>query len=350
MRIEADLKLGFKDVLIRPKRSTLSSRAQVKLERTFKFRHGGQPWTGIPVMAANMDTVGTFAMAVALARHGLFTAVHKHYAPAAWDEFVAGLRAENHLDWLAHVAVSTGILESDLAKLDRILERHPDLCFICMDVANGYSEHFVECIGRVRDRHRDRIIIAGNVVTGEMVEQLLLSGADLVKVGIGPGSVCTTRVKTGVGYPQLSAIIECADAAHGLSGQIVSDGGCACAGDIAKAFGAGADFVMLGGMLAGHDEGGGEIVEQDGERQVWFYGMSSKTAMEKYSGGVAEYRASEGKTVRVPYRGPVEETLKDILGGLRSACTYVGASQLKELTKRTTFVRVSEQHNPIFDE
>lgn len=350
MRIEADLKLGFKDVLIRPKRSTLSSRAQVKLERTFKFRHGGQPWTGIPVMAANMDTVGTFAMAVALARHGLFTAVHKHYAPAAWDEFVAGLRAENHLDWLAHVAVSTGILESDLAKLDRILERHPELRFICMDVANGYSEHFVDCIGRVRDRYRDRIIIAGNVVTGEMVEQLLLSGADLVKVGIGPGSVCTTRVKTGVGYPQLSAIIECADAAHGLSGQIVSDGGCTCAGDIAKAFGAGADFVMLGGMLAGHDEGGGEIVEQDGERQVWFYGMSSKTAMEKYSGGVAEYRASEGKTVRVPYRGPVEETLKDILGGLRSACTYVGASQLKELTKRTTFVRVSEQHNPIFDE
>lgn len=350
MRIEADLKLGFKDVLIRPKRSTLSSRAQVKLERTFKFRHGGQPWTGIPVMAANMDTVGTFAMAVALARHGLFTAVHKHYAPAAWDEFVAGLRAENHLDWLAHVAVSTGVLESDLAKLDRILERHPELRFICMDVANGYSEHFVDCIGRVRDRYRDRIIIAGNVVTGEMVEQLLLSGADLVKVGIGPGSVCTTRVKTGVGYPQLSAIIECADAAHGLSGQIVSDGGCTCAGDIAKAFGAGADFVMLGGMLAGHDEGGGEIVEQDGERQVWFYGMSSKTAMEKYSGGVAEYRASEGKTVRVPYRGPVEETLKDILGGLRSACTYVGASQLKELTKRTTFVRVSEQHNPIFDE
>jgi GMP reductase len=350
VRIEADLKLGFKDVLIRPKRSTLSSRAQVKLERTFKFRHGSQTWTGIPIMAANMDTVGTFAMAVALARHGLFTAVHKHYALAAWDEFVAGLRAKNHLDWLAQVAVSTGILAADLDKLNRILERHPELRFICMDVANGYSEHFAECIGRVRDQHRDRIIIAGNVVTGEMVEQLLLSGADVVKVGIGPGSVCTTRFKTGVGYPQLSAIIECADAAHGLSGQIISDGGCTCAGDVAKAFGAGADFVMLGGMLAGHDEGGGEIVEQDGERRVWFYGMSSKTAMEKYSGGVAEYRASEGKTVCVPYRGVVEETLKDILGGLRSACTYVGASQLKELTKRTTFVRVSEQHNPIFNE
>jgi GMP reductase len=350
MRIEADLKLGFKDVLIRPKRSTLSSRAQVSLERMFKFRHAGQTWAGIPIMAANMDTVGTFAMVTALARHGLFTAVHKHYPLEAWEGFVATLRAEKHLDWLAHVAVSTGILEADLDKLDQILERCPEVRFICMDVANGYSEHFVECIGQVRDRHRDRIIIAGNVVTGEMVEQLLLSGADIVKVGIGPGSVCTTRVKTGVGYPQLSAIIECADAAHGLSGQIISDGGCTCAGDVAKACGAGADFVMLGGMLAGHDEGGGEIVEQDGQRCVRFYGMSSKTAMEKYSGGVAEYRASEGKTVTVPYRGPVEETVRDLLGGLRSACTYVGAGQLKELTKRTTFVRVAEQHNPIFDE
>ncbi|MBK7982970.1 MAG: GMP reductase [Candidatus Competibacteraceae bacterium] len=346
MRIEADLKLGFRDVLIRPKRSTLGSRSQVSLERTFKFRHSGRTWTGIPIMAANMDSVGTFAMAMALARQGLFTAVRKHYSPEEWEAFSAALPEQGQL---MHVAVSTGILDSDLAKLERILARRPELSFICMDVANGYSEYFVEQITKVRQRHPDKIIMAGNVVTGEMVEQLLLSGADVVKVGIGPGSVCTTRVKTGVGYPQLSAIIECADAAHGLSGQIISDGGCTCAGDVAKAFGAGADFVMLGGMLAGHDEGGGELLERDGQRFVEFYGMSSRTAMEKYSGGVAEYRASEGKTVTVPYRGPVAETIKDILGGLRSACTYVGAGQLKELTKRTTFVRVAEQHNPIFD-
>jgi GMP reductase len=299
-------------------------------------------------MAANMDTVGTFAVAAALSEQGLFTAVHKHYPVEAWEAFVTAPSSGND-HRLRNVAVSTGILEGDLARLDQILERHPALSFVCMDVANGYSEHFADQIGKVRARHPDKIIIAGNVVTGEMVEQLLLSGADIVKVGIGPGSVCTTRVKTGVGYPQLSAIIECADAAHGLSGQIVSDGGCTCAGDVAKAFGAGADFVMLGGMLAGHDEGGGEILERDGQRFVQFYGMSSKTAMEKYSGGVAEYRASEGKTVTVPYRGPVTETIKDILGGLRSACTYVGASQLKELTKRTTFVRVAEQQNQIFD-
>jgi GMP reductase len=348
MRIEADLKLGFKDVLIRPKRSTLSSRSQVSLDRTFKFRHTGRHWTGIPIMAANMDNVGTFAMAKVLAEQGLFTAVRKHYSLEDWTGFVQTLGKDAE-GWLQNMAVSTGILDSDLAKADHILEQHPLLSFICLDVANGYSEYFVEQIAKVRTNHPDKIIIAGNVVTGEMVEQLLLSGADIVKVGIGPGSVCTTRVKTGVGYPQLSAIIECADAAHGLSGQIIADGGCTCAGDVAKAFGAGADFVMLGGMLAGHDEGGGKVLERDGQTYVQFYGMSSRTAMEKYSGGVAEYRASEGKTVTVPYRGPVADTIKDILGGLRSACTYVGASQLKELTKRTTFVRVAEQQNPIFE-
>lgn len=349
MRIETDLKLGFKDVLIRPKRSTLGSRAQVSLERTFRFRHTGRMWTGIPIMAANMDTVGTFAMATELARLGLFTAVHKHYALEEWEAFVSADRGAGALATLANIAVSTGILDIDLDKLDRILERHPGLLFICMDVANGYSEQFVACVGQVRARHPDKVIIAGNVVTGEMVEELLLSGADIIKVGIGPGSVCTTRVKTGVGYPQLSAIIECADAAHGLSGHIISDGGCTCAGDVAKAFGAGADFVMLGGMLAGHDEGGGTVIERENGRFCEFYGMSSQTAMQKYSGGVADYRASEGKTVSVPYRGPVAGTIKDILGGLRSACTYVGALYLKELTKRTSFVRVTEQENPVFE-
>ena len=345
MRIEADLKLGFKDVMIRPKRSTLSSRSRVSLERTFTFLHTGQIWSGVPIMAANMDTVGTFSMAAALARWRLFTAVHKHYSLQVWDSALATLPDTA----LEHLAISTGTTLADCEKLNCILQRHPPLKFICIDVANGYSENFVEFVKRIRSSHPNKVIIAGNVVTGEMVEELLLAGADIIKVGIGPGSVCTTRAKTGVGYPQLSAIIECADAAHGLSGQIVSDGGCTCPGDVAKAFGAGADFVMLGGMLAGHTEGGGDILEKDGKTEVLFYGMSSETAMEKYSGGVADYRASEGKTIVLPYRGPVENTVKDILGGLRSACTYVGARKLKELTKRTTFVRVMEQHNPLYD-
>ncbi len=345
MRIEYDIKLGFKDVMIRPKRSTLKSRSQVSLEREFKFLHTKTTWKGIPIMAANMDTVGTFEMARALHSKNLFTAIHKHYSITDWNVFssTANENIENH------IAISTGTSPKDAEKLASILEFNPHFRFICIDVANGYSEHFVAFVRQTRERYPDKVIIAGNVVTGEMVEELLLSGADIIKVGIGPGSVCTTRVKTGVGYPQLSAIIECADAAHGLGGHIISDGGCSTPGDVAKAFGAGADFVMLGGMLAGHNESGGELVERNGKQFKQFYGMSSSTAMEKHVGGVATYRASEGKTVEVPFKGNVENTLQDILGGLRSTCTYVGAERLKELTKRTTFIRVAEQENRVYN-
>ena len=345
MRVEADIKLGFKDVLFKPKRSTLKSRSQVSLERTFRFVHTDQEWTGVPVMAANMDTVGTFEVALILAEQGMLTAVHKHYSLEEWKNFL-----DNAPEGIEdRIMVSTGTSDRDFDKLNDILALDEKLRFICIDVANGYSEHFVEYVSRVRKQHRDKVIIAGNVVTGEMVEELILKGADIVKVGIGPGSVCTTRVKTGVGYPQLSATIECADAAHGVGGQIISDGGCTCAGDVSKAFGGGADFVMIGGMFAGHDESGGKLVEENGKQFKLFYGMSSETAMDKHSGGVANYRASEGKTVKVPYRGPVIETVQDILGGVRSTCTYVGAAKLKELTKRTTFIRVQEQENRIFN-
>ncbi|MEM7330521.1 MAG: GMP reductase [Chloroflexota bacterium] len=344
MRIESDLKLGFKDVMIRPKRSTLKSRSEVSLVREFNFLHGGNRWEGVPIVAANMDTVGTFEMARTLGAQKLLTAIHKHYSIDEWTAFIASVDETI----LNYVAVSSGTGESDEEKLDLIMAKFPQLTTICIDVANGYSEHFVNFVKKVRDKYPDKIIWAGNVVTGEMVEELLLGGADVIKVGIGPGSVCTTRVKTGVGYPQLSAIIECADAAHGLGGQIISDGGCKVPGDLAKAFGAGADFVMLGGMLAGHDESGGETIEVDGQKFRQFYGMSSQTAMNKYAGGVANYRASEGKTVTIPYRGPVGATVLDILGGIRSTCTYVGARRLKELTKRTTFIQVQEQHNEVF--
>jgi GMP reductase len=344
MRIETDLKLGFKDVMIRPKRSTLKSRSQVSLEREFKFLHSTATWGGIPIMAANMDTVGTFEMAIELAKHKLFTAIHKHYSVAEWNDFLGTVSPELY----DYIAVSTGTGKNDSKKVAEIIEANPLLKFICIDVANGYSEHFVNFLKQTRKQFPDKVIIAGNVVTGEMVEELLLAGADIIKVGIGPGSVCTTRIKTGVGYPQLSAIIECADAAHGLGGHIISDGGCSTPGDVAKAFGAGSDFVMLGGMLAGHTESGGELIEIKGEKFKQFYGMSSSTAMNKHVGGVAEYRASEGKTVKIPFKGEVTTTVLDILGGLRSSCTYVGASRLKELTKRTTFIRVSEQENRVF--
>lgn len=342
-RIDTEVKLDFKDVLVRPKRSTIRSRADVDLTREFIFRNSKCKYNGVPIIASNMDTTGTFEMAVALSEFSLFTAVHKHYTLDDWKKF-----AKDHPDCLKSIAVSSGTGSKDFEQLDSIMKAIPDIGYICLDVANGYSEHFVEFLRNVRKSFPTQTIMAGNVVTGEMVEELILSGADIIKVGIGPGSVCTTRKKAGVGYPQLSAVIECADAAHGLGGHIISDGGCTCPGDVAKAFGAGADFVMLGGMFAGHDQSGGEIVEKDGCKYKLFYGMSSATAMQRYSGGVAEYRASEGKTVEIEYRGDVRHTVRDVLGGLRSTCTYVGASKLKELSKRTTFIRVTQQTNDIY--
>ena len=262
MRIESDIKLGFKDVLIRPKRSTLKSRSQVEVTRTFRFYHTNKEWSGVPVIAANMDTVGTFSMAKALAEKNVLTAIHKHYTLEQWQKFMAGCDEKTS----QNLMVSTGTSDEDLVKVQKIFGQWPGLKFLCIDVANGYSEAFVDFVKRARSTFPSKVIVAGNVVTGEMVEELILAGADIVKVGIGPGSVCTTRVKTGVGYPQLSAIIECADAAHGLGGLIIGDGGCTCPGDVAKAFGGGADFVMLGGMLAGHDECEVSIVEVDGEK------------------------------------------------------------------------------------
>ena len=345
MHIDREIKLDFKDVLIRPKRSALPSRAEVDITRELTFKHSHTRYCGVPIIAANMDTVGTFEMARALDPFGVSVALHKHYAA---DELVAFFKA---LQVKSNAFYSMGITRQDRDKFERVMERAgAAIQYVCIDVANGYTESFVKFVEKFRHAYPNVTIMAGNVVTGEMTEELILSGADIVKVGIGPGSVCTTRSMTGVGYPQLSAVIECADAAHGLGGRICADGGCTSPGDIAKAFGGGADFVMLGGMLAGHTECAGETVERDGRQVKRFYGMSSRTAMEKYAGEVAQYRASEGKEVLVEDRGPVAPTIQNILGGLRSACTYVGARTLKELTKRTTFVRVGMQTNEIFGE
>ncbi|WP_342361452.1 GMP reductase [Terrarubrum flagellatum] len=347
MRIENDPKLDFKDVLIRPKRSTLASRANVDIDRSFRFLHTGSEWTGFPLIAANMDVVGTMKLAAALNRFGAMAALHKHYAEKDLVKFFRSEDSRNSF-------YSLGTTDADREKLNAV-DKQVKITKICLDVANGYTEKFIEAVAITREQHPDAVIMAGNVVTGDMTEALLLAGADIIKVGIGPGSVCTTRRVTGVGYPQLSAIIECADAAHGLKGLVCGDGGCTVPGDVAKAYGAGADFVMLGGMLAGHDECDGEIVyETRGGKKIpskmVFYGMSSDTAMKKHSGGVAKYRASEGKTVQVPYRGAVDDTMQEIMGGVRSMMTYIGAMRLKEVSKRTTFIRVGAQLNTVFGE
>ncbi len=343
MRVEHDVKLTFDDVLIRPKRSTLVSRSDVSLVREFSFRHSDTTWEGVPIVAANMDTTGLFDVARVLQGHGMLTCLQKFYSTSAYSG-----AWENGVD-SGYVAVTCGSTEESFELLQRKMATDEGIQMICIDVANGYREVFLDFVKRVRSEFPDKIVIAGNVATREMTEALILAGADIVKVGIGPGSVCTTRKVAGVGYPQLSAISECADAAHGLLGHVMADGGCSSPGDVAKAFAAGADFVMLGGMLAGHDESGGELVEdKNGKMFKSFYGMSSAKAMESHYGEVAKHRAPEGKEVRVPYRGSLEGTVQSILGGVRSACSYVGARRIKDLPKCATFIRVTQTTNEVY--
>ena len=327
MRIEEDVKLDFSDVLIKPKRSTLVSRKYAWLARQFKFKYSSHTWEGIPIIAANMDHTGTYDMRASLVKHAMLTALCK---------FVPFEEKDNLIQTIG---------------LDEDIKNLKPSKWICLDVANGYTERFNDYVSTLRnsDEFDDSIIIAGNVCTPEATEQIILAGADIVKIGIGPGSVCTTRKMTGVGYPQLSATIECADAAHGLGGHIITDGGCTVVGDLAKSFGAGADFVMLGGMLAGHDECLGDTEDlEEGPSVMKFYGMSSEEAQKEYYGDKKDYRASEGKVVYVRYKGQVKNTIEEILGGLRSACTYAGAKSLKDLPKCTTFVRVKRQLNNIY--
>ena len=344
MRIDNETKLDFTDVLIRPKRSTLTSRRDVALERKFTFLHSPKTWQGIPIITANMATSGTLEMAKTLSNHKIITALHKFYTLDELEEFFKEYNAPDYL------AYSLGIRDEDFEKLKEVQKKGliNKFSFIVLDVPNAYLERFIGKVRELRKLCPEHIIIAGNVVTNEITEQILLEGADIVKIGIGSGSACTTRRQTGVGYPQLSAVIECADAAHGISndkgvGRIMSDGGVTTPSCIAKAFGGGADFVMMGSILAGYTQSGGDIIERDGKKYKEHFGMSSATAMNKYYGKVDEHRASEGRTTEIPYKGDVEEFIHEVLGSLRSTGTYIGARNLREFSKRTTFIMVNRQ-------
>lgn len=376
-KIINETKLDFDDVLIRPKRSTLNSRSEVCIEREFRFKYSPRKLLAAPIMVANMDTVGTFAMAKTLCKAGSIVCLHKHYLAADIINFFTN-ESNTITDKTFY---STGTSEKDLSKLTHVFNEiyakgkiSPN---ICLDVANGYTEQFVKTAYKLRKLFPDSIIMAGNVVTQEMTEELIIHGkVDIVKVGIGSGSVCTTRLKTGVGYPQLSAVMECSDAAHGLGAHICSDGGCKYVGDVCKAFGGNSDFVMLGSMFAGCEECEGEweyeylcqIINNDRsvhsewwqpfdpgcktekkKKNLKYYGMSSEKAMNKHHNGVAKYRTAEGKCVTVPYKGLAEEILQDIYGGLRSACTYIGANKIKDFGKKTTFIQVNNTHNKIYE-
>lgn len=365
-KIINEIKLDFDDVLIRPKRSTLNSRSEVCIQREFKFKYSPRKLLAVPIMVANMDTVGTFGMARSLSLHGAITCLHKHYSKEEYIDFYKQDLVNRDL-----IFYSVGTSEKDMQKAIEVfgsIENTKQYPNICLDVANGYTEQFVKTANKLRHLFPQSIIMAGNVVTQEMTEELIIHGkVDIVKVGIGSGSVCTTRLKTGVGYPQLSAVMECADAAHGLGGHICSDGGCKVVGDICKAFGGNTDFVMLGSMFAGCDECEGdwkyEYLTSLGSWQpldpknnnpkrkisLQYYGMSSKNAMDKHHNGVAKYRTEEGKCVTVPYKGKAEEMIQDIYGGIRSACTYIGANNIKDFGKKTTFMQVNNTHNKIYE-
>ena len=339
MRIKTQPMLDFANVLIRPKRTTIRSRSEVNLVRSFSFPHSSHVWKGVPIIVANMDTTGTFEMMKALSPEGVVTALHKFYQV---EDFVSH---KDILEQNDYYMVSTGISDNDFSKLEQVMNVVRSK-WICIDVANGYMEQLVSFCAKVRAAYPEAILVAGNVATREMVEELILNGkVDVVKVGIGPGSACLTRLKTGVGVPQLSAIMDCSDAAHGVGGYIIGDGGITCPGDMSKAFCGGADFVMCGGLFSGHDESGGELMEDGGRLYKLFYGMSSDKAMKTHFGEMAKYRSSEGRVLRVPYKGAVLDTLYDYLGGVRSCCAYINAHEIHHMPKCTTFLMVSEQLN-----
>tara|TARA_B110000285_G_C15139583_1_gene629812 strand:+ start:4945 stop:5979 length:1035 start_codon:yes stop_codon:yes gene_type:complete len=343
MNIENDTKLDYNDVLIRPKRTNMTSRAEVNLERTFHFKKSNQYWTGVPIIAANMDTIGTINVYNVLKDFKMLTALHKFY------------NLQDYTDWQnkgildkEYFMVSTGISDKDILKLYDILN-NIDVKFICVDVANGYMEQLITTCKKIREDYPDKIIVAGNVVTREITEDLILQGGvDIVKVGIGPGSACLTRTQTGVGMPQLSAIMECADAAHGVNGHIIGDGGITSPGDVSKGFGGGADFIMIGGQFSGHDENPGEIIEENNKKYKLFYGMSSEIAMKTHYNKMDKYRSSEGRTVKILYKGQLENTILNYLGGIRSTCTYINAHNIKNIPKCCTFLKVNRQINTIY--
>ena len=345
MRINTDPKLNFEDVLLQPKRSTLSSRKDVDMTRNFTFRNSGKQMNFLPIFASNMDGVGTFSMAKALQDHKMMTVITKTTTIDQWRTAVGnGVRLQS-----VSVCTGTNVMwdkdATDWKTMQEVLKSFPDIKMITVDVANAYHQNMVDFIAKVRDQYPTKIIVAGNVVTPEMTEELIINGADVVKIGIGPGSVCTTRTMTGVGVPQFSAIVDCSDAANGVGGHIMADGGCVHPGDIAKAFGGGAHMVMIGGML-GHDESETQVV--DGKRE--FYGMSSDRAREVHGQRKDGYKGNEGRLISLPDRGPVAKTLEDIIGGVRSACTYIGARRIKDMAKCASFVTTHNVINRVYEQ
>ena len=365
MKIKKGKKIDFEDVLIVPKRSNLNSRSEVDLETEYLMVNSGRIWKGIPIIASNMDSIGTIEVYKKFKKYKMCCALHKFYDSETLIDFFNNLISKDN----EYVFYTLGITDSDLEKYNYVKNRvgNDKIINVCVDVANGYMDRFLKFLDSFRKENKTVNLMAGNVVTPEAATKLIDVGVDIVKVGLGNGSVCSTRKITGVGYPQLSSIIECSEAVYEKGGLICNDGGIKDSGDFGKAFGAGADFVMAGGFFSGHieniendeskiirkkfltnelDENGNLKIEE--KKYVLFYGMSSEMAMNKHYGKVAEYRTAEGECVLIEYKGEIENTIKEVLGGLRSTCTYVGAKRLCELSKNVEFVKVNRILNGKF--
>ena len=369
MNILDNTELDFSDVLIKPRRSTIASRKDADIVREYKFKWCPKVIKGTGIMQANMGTIGNFEVSRQMLKDGLFACLHKHHPVDSLIEFYSSL-TDDEFD---RTFLAIGLKDTGLIKLRVLYDKFQKVPPVRFDVPNGYIPQVKEQVIKIRQEFPDVLLGVGNVVTGDITEDLILSGADIVWVGIGGGSGCLTRKQTGVGRPQLSAVVECADAAHQVGGMICSDGGITCPGDICKAFGAGADFIMIGGLYAGTDEAEGEIITKtyktneveildEGTTGEYispellttkkfkrFYGMSSTYAQEKFGKGKPSYRASEGRVTLVPYSGSVKDVNEEFLGGLRSCMTYIGAKRLKDIPKCCTFYRVHNQLNQIYE-
>jgi len=329
------IKLDFRDVLIVPKKTNIKSRKDVSLKRKITFKNG-RTWQGVPIISSNMDSVTSIETHQVLSTHDFISCFPKHLNKTLSEKSTL-LDGDTYM-------LSTGTSKDDVDTITRLLFKLSDPTFVCVDVANGYTQELYKTCAKLRDCFPSIVLVAGNVVTPEAVTELIEVGVDIVKIGIGSGSVCETRLKAGVGYPQLSAVIECSEAARKAGGYIISDGGIIYPCDIVKAFGAGADFVMCGSMFAGHDESPGESISG----KKLFYGMSSEMANNKYNNGLKGYRTSEGKAVVMQVKGPLEYTLNDIEGSIRSACTYTNSKCIEDLSRNVEFIRVHHHHNTIF--
>ena len=338
-------KIDFKDVLIVPNKTTIKSRKEVSLQREFTFKNNTK-WKGVPIISSNMDTVSDVKTFDILRQHDYITCFPKHYNKKWTLDF------PKHLELVDNYMLTCGTGDSNnliaLVKKLYTFGIHPR--FICVDVANGYMKQLEDTCVQIKSFFPECILVAGNVVTPDSVYELMSQcGVDIVKIGIGSGAVCTTRLKAGVGYPQLSAMLECKSAAELGGGYLISDGGIVYPCDIAKAFAAGSDFVMCGSILAGHDESPGELViAEDGQKYKTYYGMASETAVKKYNEGKMGYRTAEGKKVLIKLKGPLDTTIEDINGSLRSACSYTDSRNLEEFYNKSKFIEVNTTHNKIF--